>query len=35
VEKKFGKEVVDHLKEMTKITLRRKIVEEARSLAEV
>ena len=35
VEKKFGNEVVDHLKEMTKITLRRKIVEEARSLAEV
>ncbi len=33
VEKKFGKEVLSHLKEMTKITLRRKIVEEAYSLA--
>jgi len=32
VERKFGKEVVEHLAEMTKIKLRRKIVEEAQLL---
>ena len=35
VEEKFGKKVVEHIADMTKIVLRRKIVEEAKSLVQV